>query len=238
MPIEIDLTRLDKVDGLESTFMKCKARWHKSCSDQFNSTKLKRAVKRRVLEHEQAVGGKYTRLNSITSLDNAATCFTCDECCSRKNPLHNVSTLGLDARVRKCASVLQDEKLLAKLSAGDLVPLEAKYHASCLALLYKKAARDEEEEDEMKMTRPEDIALAELVSYMEESSTTSAAELPVFKLSELAEKYTSRLAPLGENTTPRIHTTRLKNRIRLHIMTLEEHKQGRDAFLAFKKRSC
>ena len=69
----------------------------------------------------------------------------------QKNHLHNVSTLGLDARVWKCASVLQDEKLLAKLSAGDLVALKAKYHASCLTLLYKKAARDEEEEDEMKM---------------------------------------------------------------------------------------
>ena len=34
-----------------------------------------------------------------------------------------------------------DEELLAKLTAGDLVALEAKYHAPCLASLYKKAER-------------------------------------------------------------------------------------------------
>ena len=136
--------------------------------------------------------------------------------------------------MRKCASLLQDEKLLAKLSAGDLVALEAKYHAFCLALLYKKAARDEEEEDEMKMTRPEGITLAELVLYIEESSTTSAAKLPLFKLFKLV-KSTHPVWHSLVKTTPRTHTTRLKNYILSHIPTLEEHKQGRVAFLAFKK---
>ncbi|KAJ7361936.1 hypothetical protein OS493_014583 [Desmophyllum pertusum] len=262
MPTEFDLSRLDEGGGLESTFLRCKARWHKSCYDQFNSTKLKRAEKRRALEHEQPVGEKYTRSNSTESLDSAATCFICDECCTRNNPLHNVSTLGVDARVRKCAFALQDEKLLAQLSAGDLVALEAKYHAPCLASLYKKAGtiRDGDEEDEMIPRRPEGIALAELVSYIEESRMhyqkfessiifhserrlnmadenyrRFAAELPVFKLAELADKYTSRLAQLGESKTARIHTTRLKDRILSHIPALEEHKQGRDVFLAFKK---
>ena len=39
---------------------------------------------------------------------------------------------------RHCRS---DEELLAKLSAGDLVALEAKHLTPCLALLYKKAER-------------------------------------------------------------------------------------------------
>ena len=34
-----------------------------------------------------------------------------------------------------------DEELLVKLSVGDSVALEAKYHAPCLASLYKKAER-------------------------------------------------------------------------------------------------
>ena len=34
-----------------------------------------------------------------------------------------------------------DEELLAKLSARDLIAMEAKYHAPCLASLYKKAER-------------------------------------------------------------------------------------------------
>ena len=59
----------------------------------------------------------------------------CGEYSTRNNPLHNVSTFGLDTRVRKCATVLQDKKVLAKLSANDLVALEAKYSAPCLARL-------------------------------------------------------------------------------------------------------
>ena len=103
---------------------------------------------------------------------------------------------------------------MAKLSTGDLVALEAKYHAPCLALLYKKeatVAEEEEKEDVENLRRPEGIALAELVSYIEESHMSSAAELPVFKLAELADKYTVRLTQLGEDTEGRIHTARLKD---------------------------
>ena len=46
MPIQVDLSRLDEGEGLENTFVRWKARWHKSCYDLFNSTKLKRAEKR------------------------------------------------------------------------------------------------------------------------------------------------------------------------------------------------
>ena len=134
MPIQEDLSRLDEGEGLENTFVRWKARWHKSCYDLFNSTKLKRAEKRQALESEQPVGGKYTLSASPASLDNCGTCSFCEEYSTRNNPLHNVSTFGLDVRVKKCAMVLLDEKLLAKLSAGDLVALEAKYHAPCLSI--------------------------------------------------------------------------------------------------------
>ena len=43
-----------------------------------------------------------------------------------------------DGRVRDAALLLSDEKLLAKLSEGDLVAIEAKYHKSCLASLYNR----------------------------------------------------------------------------------------------------
>lgn len=136
----------------------------------------------------------------------------------------------------KCAMVLQDEKLLAKLSAGDLVVLEAKYDAPCLAPLYKKAERfkQEGEEDETSPRLPKGIVLAELVFFIEESPMVSTAELPLFMLSELVDKYTSRLKELGENTPALVHTTRLKYRILSQIPAVEEHKQGRDVFLAFK----
>ena len=49
--------------------------------------------------------------------------------------LHDVSTFMIDKRVRECALELQDTVLLAKLSVGDLISQEAKYHAICLIKL-------------------------------------------------------------------------------------------------------
>ena len=121
---------------------------------------------------------------------------------------------------------------------GDLVALEAKYHAPCLASLYKKAERVKGKKakkmgqvlDDQRIWR-----FAELLSFIEKSHMVSTAMLPVFRLTELVGKYMSRLTQLGKNTPARIHSTRLKDRILSKISALEEHKQGRDVFFgAFK----
>ena len=59
--------RLDEGGGLEETFSQRRARWHLSCYGKFNSTKVKRAGKRRASTDKQAVGGKYTRSSAFTS---------------------------------------------------------------------------------------------------------------------------------------------------------------------------
>ena len=41
--------------------------------------------------------------------------------------------------VRRCALELEDTALLAKLAAGDMIAIEAKYHNNCLRSLYNKA---------------------------------------------------------------------------------------------------
>ena len=48
-------------------------------------------------------------------------CFLCNEPSSTFQSLHKDSTFHLDARVRIGALDSQDDRLLAKLSAGDLV---------------------------------------------------------------------------------------------------------------------
>jgi len=55
--------------------------------------------------------------------------------------LWQVRTFGVDSRVRECASVLNDVHLLSKLSEGDLIAREAKYHARCLVAFYNRASR-------------------------------------------------------------------------------------------------
>ena len=136
LPIQIDLSWLDEGDGLENSFVRWQARCHKSCYYLY--------------EVETSGCWKvYTVSFACTSQQWRYMLFF-GEYSTRNNPFHDVFTFGLDARVRKSATALQNGKLLAKLRAGDLylVAPETKYHAPCLASLYKKAERVKEEGEE------------------------------------------------------------------------------------------
>ena len=86
--------------------------------------------------------------------------------------MRHASTFQIDFHVRQCALKLQDKPLLAKLSAGDLIAQEAKYHAKCLASLYNKA-RDVNTLDSNVDDVNHGIAFAGLVSYIEEARMDS-----------------------------------------------------------------
>ena len=87
------------------------------------------------------------------------------------------------------------KKLLAKLGGEDLIALEASYHASCLSMLYRNTEYAEREavRGDEKPHRLEGIALADLVTFIEESRTNSGGELPTFKLADVAKMYANRL---------------------------------------------
>ena len=78
------------------------------------------------------------------------------------------------------------------------------------------------------------VALAELVTYIEEART-DALVAPVFVLADLAALYTTHMEQLGTIMAGRVHSTKLKNRILRYVHDLEEHKQGRDVLLAFNQ---
>ena len=67
----------------------------------------------------------------------------------------------------------------------------------------------------------EAIALAELISYIEEIRET---EDSVIKLSNLVHLYKSHLEQLEESTSQRINPTRLKEKLLAQIPDLEAHK--------------
>ena len=46
--------------------------------------------------------------------------------------------MTLDHDLRQMATDLQDTKLLARISGGDLVAIEAKYHFNCLSAYKSK----------------------------------------------------------------------------------------------------
>lgn len=122
---------------------------------------------------------------------------------------------------------LQNDKLMAKLSAGDMVAQEAKYHNSCLTTLsnearstISKAAKVHEDEN---LTH----GIAELVLYVEERQL----KVRVFKMTKLSEMDTFRLK-LGIIQPGILHSVSLKNRIVASIPSLA-YQQGWDTLLAF-----
>ena len=109
-----------------------RACWHKSCRDKYNRTKLQRLRKRLDLNTDNESVGKRTRLSQVYSTDRITQnyCFFCDQPAAI-NEMREVQTFGLEAQVRSAAVLLNDTGLLAKLSSGDMIALEAKYHLKC-----------------------------------------------------------------------------------------------------------
>ena len=132
---------LNESQDIEGTLRSHKAKWHDTCRLKYNKTELQRATKRKEspIENCDVPPNKYTRQRSIP--DVAEQCFFCGKPAKASESLHHASTLDLDAHVRQCALQLQDQDLLAKLSAGDLIALEAKHHLQCLVFLYNRVRK-------------------------------------------------------------------------------------------------
>ena len=93
------------------------------------------------------------------------------------NPLnlHLPSTFEIDRVVRECSILLNDRKLLAKLSSGDMVAIEAKYHVRCLVSLYNRATplrASTSTDTQNSGPSLDELAITELIAYIEESPQT------------------------------------------------------------------
>ena len=164
LPNTIDLSKLDDGEGIQTTFEHHRARWHDSCRLEYNKTKLFRAETRKTsCDHTADVPRKYTSQSEDKPQTSVDKCFFCYGQAG-KGTLHEAFTFELDASVRKCALKLEDKRLLAKLSGGDLIAREAKYHMKCLVSLYNKAGGTKLNEDPDQDDVNHGIALAELTS--------------------------------------------------------------------------
>lgn len=242
MPIKIDPTRLDDGSGIEATLRKNQAQYHESCRLLFNNTKLQRAEKRSA----PAGGGDESSSSSTSSkiprrISGAKKieCFICEDE-GDEDDLTEAMTMKLNKRVNKCAKILNDGKLLAKLSAGDVVAQELKYHGACLAGLYNRErahlrAQELKSSGEMEKEEAYPIAFSELVTFiMETKAASEALDPPIFRLADLCVLYKQRLQQLGIDN-PVVHSTRLKDQLLLHIPELEANHSGRGVLLAYKK---
>ena len=229
LPVQLKFdTETTSVDDLVSH----QAKWHQSCHLKFSLSKLKKARERgnRVAENDQPS----TRPSIKRKASGTDKCIFCDEGDS-SGVLHNFSTLEADRNLRVIAAELQDFQLLAKISGGDLIAIEAKYHMKCLTILrnsHRSLKRrnkntevlEAEEDDKINESR----AFVELVHYMENSVESGTL---FFVLSELHMLYETRLKDLG--VAKSVNRFRLKNKILGHFTEAQEQNDGRKTILIF-----
>ena len=233
MAIVLDPARLDDGGGLEETLRKNKAQYHQSCRLMLNNTKLERARKRRA----ERVQPEECQTKLRRTILKKTVCFICDKEAS-SSELRQVMTMNLNNRLNECARNVNDGKLLARLSIGDAIAQELKYHLECLTDLYNRershlraTKRHEQECAPEEDAHPQ--AFLELVTYLVETSRSSEGPT-VFRLADIVNLYTKRLEQLGVEA-PAVNSTRLKEKLLSEVPELEAHKQGKDVFLAFQK---
>ena len=241
IPFDVKQNQLDDGSGLYNTLLKHEASWHKSCKDKVNSTKLKRAEKRRNAEELLPHSPRKTRRTSLFGPSDCENndeelCFFCNQVAGSLG-LQKASTFELDRKVRESAIKLKRNDLLAKLSSGDMIAIDAKYHARCLVSLYndlRSLEMKSKSEDEKSMSSLHGIAFASLVSYLEDHRD-SGETAPVFKLADLVNLYSVKLHELGiPKQCLNVNSTRLKERLLAAITDLAAHTQGKHILLVFK----
>ena len=114
-----------------------------------------------------------------------------------------------------------------------MVAQDAEYHIKYLVTLYNiprasKSCSSDRDVDAIN----HGIAFAGLVSYMEESRVDNLVA-PIFKLSDLANLYSSRLEKLGTKLPGHVDSTKLKNRILSYVPDMKAHAQGPEVVLVF-----
>jgi hypothetical protein len=250
LPATLQLSKLDEGCGIEATLSAHCAKWHKSCRNVYNKTMLDRALKRKsALEQASSAccdhsslssddivmesSERFTRSCLDSSFSVMSSCFICNQT-EAAGQLHQVTSFDVDYRVRNCAHVLQDSSLLAKICNGDLIALEAKYHARCLVGLYKQADTKQKENAASEPIRSctDSLVFAQLTEYISELLSDPAIAA-VFKLSDLAKMYQKRLVQLGGSAQTRVNTTKLKNKLLSHFPGMRAQPCGKEVLLVF-----
>lgn len=248
MPIPFHPERLDEGCGILQTFKNNKATYHESCMLKFKSTKLERKRKSlcKTKDDDDAPSVKFTRSSHRSGEEDAeesktekeGICFICDKPALIKD-LRLAMTLPLHEKLQQCATNLLDEKLLAKLSAGDIVSQDHMYHPSCLTGVYNRERAwlsSQKIGDDYVQYRQEACAhaFAELEMYIRDKQLTTDG-CCYFTMVELYDLYKQRLEQLNVDASF-VHRTRLKEQILARIPELEDFKKGREIWFAYKRK--
>ena len=196
--ISVPLRNL-KIENLEEECVSNKVVYHKRCRIEYNDQHYQRAIKRAKtdsnIENEPSSSRKTQ--SSFDAKNFQSICFLCNE--STAEQLYLVISLEMDKKVTKNAAELLDERLIAKLTEGDFVATESKYHKSCLAEFYNKvttfASKASTAEQEKSIA--EGIVVAEIERYVREIIEVESDNIPVFYLQELKKLYVQQMKYYG-----------------------------------------
>ncbi len=237
-----------------------KAKWHKACRLELSSSKLERLKKKTLtvstsenvslkrLNEDETVH-RCKRLPNAEAVVNNNNCIFCLSTNDKEN-LYNCSTLKIDHEIRRMATVLEDYDLLIRISGGDLIAIEAKYHAHCY-VTYRNRFRSLQREHNAKETSLTDSIItdsleqmncnsdlvrahvfAELISYVDNELQGGKY---LFKLKEIHGIYENRLHELGINQD--VNRTRLKLSIIGYYNGLCHEKMvGKEVFIIFEDK--
>ncbi len=237
LPLGINITRLDDGAGIEETLVRHKAKWHKNCYGMFSRTKVERVQKRKSsIQHDDQLDDKPTtpvkdKLRYLKRPHNEhklLVCFFCDtDILETNEEFHKVATMNTDSHVRQMVLDLEDRHLLAKLTSHDLHATDAVYHKKCMTEIYtrhRSMKRSRANVEACDTLPPQSVALAELVSYIEDVRHSDSSSSPIFKMSDLVKIYQERLVELLGDSVTKVHSTRLQKKLLEIIPDLESNK--------------
>ena len=136
--------------------------------------------------------------------------------------------------IRQCAIEMGHEKLIAKLSEGDMISRDACYHHKCITTFtnaYRKFVNDNNRNS--KDRRLEEIAFLEAMHFLEETLLTSSMMAPYVKLSEIKHYYCQVMESLNAEFLS-VNATRLRERLLQKNANLEATPHNMEVFISFK----
>ena len=127
--------------------------------------------------------------------------------------LRRAATFAVDNNVRAAVTKLKDHKVLSKLACGDMYPLDAYYHPSCLATLYNRVRnfRPSKEQEDSELS----IFSSFFGSYCFSGTShvyRRSFKAMVFQLSDLAKMFSCLLEQLRGHVPGRVNSTGLTDR--------------------------
>ncbi|WAQ99039.1 LOW QUALITY PROTEIN: hypothetical protein MAR_023412 [Mya arenaria] len=213
IPAGVNLHHLNIDTGLENVLYEYSAVWHKTCRNKIGNDKLQNASKRKTEESHNRSPVKTRR--SLSEHQQQIQTKTCvSAVIILLDPLVFTRPPRLKLILKTCATELCDTKLLAKLACGDMIAIDAHYHAKCLAKLYKRVQLSRKAQEESPEKVLHGIVFAGL-GFIQ----NGRHEEPVH-------------IHLGLDQV-QVHTTRLKDWILAAILDLRSQTEGRDILIIY-----